>query len=71
MPFSRILRFYICRTKSVPARAMDGCERTLDGNAVHIEYVETGRNGWKKEVPGLGVQARDVEGGARIGGSEV
>jgi len=24
MLFSRILRFYVCRTKSVPARPMDG-----------------------------------------------
>src|ERR1700722_8448631 len=41
---------------------MDGYERPKDGNAVRIEYVVLPVFGWKKEVPGLGVQARDFGG---------
>jgi len=42
--------------------APDGRDRWLVREAVHIEYVELAKIGWKKKSPGLGVQARGCGG---------
>jgi hypothetical protein len=45
---------------------MDSCAGRSNAKALRIEYVEFAKNGCKKKDPGLGVQARGVEGRAGI-----